>query len=794
LNELIFYVVNLLSVKFSVPILLRLITKLRRKNPIILLFLLLSVLSLSCTFYRGFTTYFNVIYLARQHLEIYEEGLQKEQTPPTGVAAVTAMLTTHHWLEEEYFARQLFKKRTGLSMPVAAVTKNATSTNLSAIARGNSTHLDSAIILGSKVLADPKPTKYVEDALFIIGKAQYYKNDFAGAKRKFNELLFKYPDTKYGSEVGMLMARTLMATNEFDTATAALGKVLKKAEQSGNKTDLSEAHKAYAELVLASTPDSLSLAAEELLLAEQGLNPAQASHLSYQRGELYFLDGKWTEAEKAFRQTIDKTPDAVMQGEAYVALGETLRREKKFTEAEQIFRDVLQKVRYLNSHSAAQYEYAYTLDLEAREAVQNDLRAVQYRLDHYPQVKSTYWVLDTTYRTITQAIMARSRFRQAEIYRGMGEYDSASHLANMILGTKDFSSSEMNDYVNDRIRALARFAEWKSQLSKIDSVELLLTKMRRPNFNMLENSKNQIHVEAEQKVLGSRWSPLKAPDLTPEEEKLVVQYEERIRKERSTGAVSVFSINFSDTSKYIDSIHYAAMHAHFELGRAYENFIEYSSAISEYQKALAYTFNRPDTAANNFHAQILYTWVELDHQLGNATERDSLISILTKNYGETVYAQQAGKEFAGINEKDSPGEIAYRNAYAVLKSSGLDNAKNALLTIIVEHKHEDVAARSLYTIGVAYEDKPRYDSAVVYYRRVMSEYPYSKYAEYLKPRMLFAMQQQSQKTPQVMQVQNSNLMNPPNNPNLKVVQDSVKKNTMNPQNPTLPNNPPPKKK
>lgn len=776
--------------KFSVPRLLRLFTKFCRKNPLILLILISSSFSLSCSFYRGFTTYFNIIYLARQHLEIYEDGLLKEQVPQTGAAAV---ITTHRWLEEEYFARQLYKRRTGLPMPVTMLSKNPGN-----IASGNnskvtsSVHLDSAIILGSKVLADPKPTKYVEDALFIVGKAQYYKNDFAGAKRKFNELLFRYPDTKYGTEVGMLMARSLMSSNEYDTAATALGKVLKNAEESGRKTDISEAHKAYAELLLASSPDSLSLAAEQLRLAEQGLSADQASRLSFQRGELYFLEGKWEDAEKAFRETLDKTPEASMQGEAYVALGESLRRQKKFSEAKETFKSVLQKIRYASSFPAAQYEYAYTVDLEARDAVHDDLRTVQFRLDHYPQVKGTYFVLDTTYRTISQAIMARSRFRQMEIFRAMGEYDSAAHLGNIILGTKDFSSGEMNDFVNDRIRALARFAEWKIQLTKIDSVEHLLKNLRRPNSAMIDNMNRAIRAEAEQKVLGSRWTPLKAPELTPEEQKLVVQYEERIRKDRSAGTVSALNINLSDTTKYIDSIHTVAMHAHFELGRAYENFTEYPSAINEYQSALEYTMIRTDTSVNAFRAQILFTWVELDHQLGNAKQRDSLIGVLTKNYGETVYAQQATKEYAGISDKDSPGEVAYRNAYAALKSSGIDGAKNALLAIVTDHKHEDVAGRALYTLGVSYEDKSRYDSAVVYYRRVMSEYPYSKYAEYLKPRMMFAMQQ-TQKPQQIPQIQNTAIVNQPSNPNQKIVQDTVRK--AGPQNPALPDTKtPPKKK
>ena len=143
---------------------------------------------------------------------------------------------------------------------------------------------------------------------------------------------------------------------------------------------------------------------------------------------------------------------------------------------------------------------------------------------------------------------------------------------------------------------------------------------------------------------------------------------------------------------------------------------------------------------------------------------------MTRSFGETIYAQQAIKEYAGIREKDSPGESVFLSAYALFKSSGLESAKPALISIVTAHTHEDVAARALYTIGVAYEDKARYDSAVVYYRRIVVEYPYSKYAEYLKPKMLYALQETSKNTAaKPLEVQKTIVTDP----NLKVVQDTV---------------------
>src|SRR5439155_16197525 len=136
-----------------------------RSRPYYLPILLLSIGAFSCTLFHNFTTYFNVIYLARQHLEIYEDGLNAPQSAPSGAAAA---ITSHQWLDEEYLARQLYKKRTGTPMPYAALTKTTSwqSTQTTAASKTvTNVHLDSAIILGSKVLADKKETKYIEDAL-----------------------------------------------------------------------------------------------------------------------------------------------------------------------------------------------------------------------------------------------------------------------------------------------------------------------------------------------------------------------------------------------------------------------------------------------------------------------------------------------------------------------------------------------------------------------------------------------------------------------------------------------------
>jgi len=90
------------------------------------------------------------------------------------------------------------------------------------------------------------------------------------------------------------------------------------------------------------------------------------------------------------------------------------------------------------------------------------------------------------------------------------------------------------------------------------------------------------------------------PTLTSEDSIRILQAEARIKRER-TPAIAI-----SDSMKFFDSLHYRAAQAHYQLGRAYETFLEIPAARSEYRASLAYHFVPTDTLYNAFVAQSLY--------------------------------------------------------------------------------------------------------------------------------------------------------------------------------------------
>lgn len=685
----------------------------------------------SCSFYRDTTTYFNVYYDAQRHIERYEEKVEDAQTAESGAVAA---VTTHRWLDEEYESRKTLRIRGAEPPPVKFFFQSKDVVNQ----KGDVKHLDSAIILGSKILADKHPSKYVEGALFITGKALYYKNDYSGARRKFNELLFKFPQTEFASEVGRLLTKTLIITRQYDTASTAILASIERLKTSDDNEEVAATRLMYAELLLMRGAENIPRAAEQLELAEALVDDDDASRIAYERGALRYIEGNWAEAEKAFAKTRTITSDTYILGEALMAHALTLRRLGRFNEAKTELEEILSKTRFSASHPAANYELAVTVEEEARAKTNGRFRDANFTQHIYPKVRQTYYILDTTYRNISQAIMVRSRFRQAELFRAMGEYDSGARIANIIIGTKDFSSAEINDYVNERMRALQRFAQQKNILERTEKLERLITRVRENGGNILATMQREIRTMAERLILGARWRPDGPNTITVEEEKLIAEQEVRIKREREASGEPISMLRMTDTNLFIDSVKFSAAKAHYELGRAYEVFGEPANAAVEYFNVLDKQYVVRDTSKTNFNARTLFSWIELEHQRKNYQTRDSLIQLLTTSYGESKYASAASRLYSGNDGGVSPGEKSYAVAAAAAALHGFDSQRSNYLAIVTNYVHEDVAPRSLYAIGINYEESSQFDSAVFYYKRVVSEYPFSRYAEEVRPRLLLA--------------------------------------------------------
>ena len=86
-----------------------------------------------------------------------------------------------------------------------------------------------AVEKGADLLRDHPDSKWVDDALLLIGKAYFYQANFAGAEQKFREVLALNEST-LKDEAWLWLGRTLTASESFDEAARTLRDGLSRPE------------------------------------------------------------------------------------------------------------------------------------------------------------------------------------------------------------------------------------------------------------------------------------------------------------------------------------------------------------------------------------------------------------------------------------------------------------------------------------------------------------------------------------------------------------------------------------
>lgn len=74
---------------------------------------------------------------------------------------------------------------------------------------------ETTIKKASKVLSEHPNSKWVDDALFVIGKSFYYLGEFAKGERKFRELLSNFPDSKYADESRFFLGKSRFKLDNY---------------------------------------------------------------------------------------------------------------------------------------------------------------------------------------------------------------------------------------------------------------------------------------------------------------------------------------------------------------------------------------------------------------------------------------------------------------------------------------------------------------------------------------------------------------------------------------------------
>jgi TolA-binding protein len=246
----------------------------------------------------------------------------------------------------------------------------------------------------AKVVRFYPDSKWVDDALLLMGKSSFEKGDYSTAIRKFDEILTFFPDSKLTTEALLMKGRTHVATKEYGEARAALMRASGVAEKKWHgdiayflgvvyqeEGDTTAAKSEFATVLdeheksewygeagmrlgnLAEEEGDLGGAVADYQAAHENAKTAEERFRAGMRmGETLLEMGAWDAADKAFRDIANKAFEDEKRGEALIMTGRVALAKGDTERAISIFQDILARMERTPAAAEAQYQIGKIYD------------------------------------------------------------------------------------------------------------------------------------------------------------------------------------------------------------------------------------------------------------------------------------------------------------------------------------------------------------------------------------------------------------------------------------------------
>lgn len=411
--------------------------------------ILLASLSLGCaTSFKGgwkdFKAYYNTFYNAKQN---YEIGLNKN-------------LNQNIVYNPE--------------LPIRILEKPLT---------GGTQEFDNAIDKSADILRKHNESKWVDDAIEIIGKSYFFKQDYFSADQKFIELYNTSQSEEKKQIAAVWKGRTLYEMEQTSQAIAYLREQVTALEESWQNEHLSMAKVVLAEALIAE--ENWEAALIELEPAISNLpRKAYKERAYFLVGQLHETLGNLPKAFDAYQKVENHFTDYSLQYLAYTKKAIVARNLGDFDIASRTFSSMIKDDKNLDKKSELDYELGRTEQLRGNyqraENIYNKLLRGNLVAPGPITSAKTYYSLAEIYR-----------FNYNDFSKAAAYYDSAASVnapANQL--PQNFNPNELS-------KSFGEYSRVKSEIALKDSL-LSLGQLSEEDFEIaLERIKEQRRKELE---------------------------------------------------------------------------------------------------------------------------------------------------------------------------------------------------------------------------------------------------------------------------------------------------------
>jgi TolA-binding protein len=564
----------------------------------------------------------------------------------------------------------------------------------------------SSIEKNSKILSFYPTSKWVDDALLMIGKAYYYTGDDVRAQRKFYELSAQYPDGDLAVEGQLWLGRSLLRQKQYAQGMVQLETLLGNAV-TGYSTIAGlaayELGKHYFEQN--ETERSLQYYTRAMQLVRDGSLNAL---IQFQIGVCHERLQQFDNAERAYAAVSDHDPGYTLLFHASLYRIKMISAQSRFDDALAAFNTMLDDTKNSDFYGAIHFEIANSMMAKGE---------VQEAINKYIFVDTAYARTDVAARSYF--ILGR-HFETVEM-----NYDSARIYYNK--ARTEFPASPITPDAAAKAEIFNKYDQLRKDMFRFDS---LLTHTVR------------------QKIVDDSLSALVIDSVAVQD---TVAIQQQIKKATPPGKKSEAkrdSIPPIDSTKIkaqmtknaayrimVDSLQRSIVRTKFEFGGLF--FSELQLADSALYWFHDMVRNHPKS---DFIPRALYTIAEIYRSLQPQPQeiRDSLYRQIVSWYPQSPYADESGKNL-GIAPKEAQKDSAlelFERGERFTDEGKYESAISIFREVHRKFPGSPTSPKALYAIGWHYENSTiRNDSALSVYKRLLAEYPTSQFAQRVRPKV-----------------------------------------------------------
>ena len=314
---------------------------------------------------------------------------------------------------------------------------------------------DKAIEKASKVLELYPKSKYVDDALILLGQCFYYKKDNQKALRKFQELIENYPESDFFPQAQLWLARTYVQMANYDEAKQVFHDIT---TSRAPREIRDEALLAIGELYF--VKEDYVTAAHEYRTAVNNIkDKTHRSRAAFQMGECYFKLKDYEKAIEAYKLALKYSTDVDTENEALFQLAQCHKLLLKYDEAMSYLQKLLGREAYREEWPMVKIEMANCIYLKDKQA--QKMSWDEMKLQNRKTQKGDFYLAEEWYYAIIEDHprtegAARAYYYLAEINKtDYAEYDSA--YAYYLRVREQNSRSMMVDSANAKADDIIEF-------------------------------------------------------------------------------------------------------------------------------------------------------------------------------------------------------------------------------------------------------------------------------------------------------------------------------------------------